>query len=78
MLTNLAYLAYDADGTLVFGVILGTIEGALFVRCAAVDGRVAGGADIKLCELIILDLYRVVRVTLALCLHFLGLSSQMS
>jgi hypothetical protein len=73
VLADLADLAHDADGALVLGVVLGAVKGALLVRGAAVDGRVAGGADLKLGELVKLNLDRVVRVALALSLGLAGL-----
>ncbi len=73
MFTYFAYLAHDADGTLILGVVLGTIERTLFVRCAAVDGSVTSGADVEFGELIILDLHCIMRVAFALGFHFLGL-----
>ena len=66
VLADLADLAHGAHGALVLGVVLGPVKGALLVRGAAVDGRVAGRADLELGELVKLDLDRVVRVALAL------------
>ena len=78
MLTNLAYLAHDADGTLVAGVVLGPVKSALFKRRTAVDGCVAGGAALELGKLVVLDLDRIVRVALALRLGLLGLYHKQS
>lgn len=73
MLANLAHLADRADGALVLCVVLGTVKRALLIACAAVDGRVAGGADLKLGKLVKLNLYRVMGVALALRLGLPGL-----
>lgn len=73
VLAHLADLAHDTHGALVLGVVLGPVKGALLVRGAAVDGRVAGRADLELGELVKLDLDRVVRVALALGLGLAGL-----
>lgn len=73
VLTDLAHLAHDAHCALVLGVVLGPVERALLKRRAAVDGRVAGRADLELGKLVELDLHRVVRVALALGLGLLGL-----
>jgi hypothetical protein len=72
----LADLAHPTDGThaaLEPAVVLGAVKRALLERRAAVDGREAGRADLKLGELVKLDLDRVVRVALALGLCFAGL-----
>lgn len=66
MLSDLAYLADGAYGALVSGVILGTVERALLVHGTAVDGGVTGRTDLKFGELVIFDLYCVVRIALAL------------
>lgn len=73
MLADLAHLTHGAHGAFVLGVILGAVECALLERRAAVDGRVAGSANLELGELVELDLDRVVRVTLALRLGLAGL-----
>lgn len=73
MLAHLADLADGAHGALVLAVVLGPVKCALLVRCAAVDGRVAGRADLKLGELVELDLNLVVRVALSKRLGLLGL-----
>lgn len=73
MLSNLADVADGAHGTLILSVVLGAVESALLVGGAAVDGRVASGADLKLSELVVFDLDRVMRVALALGLGSLGL-----
>jgi hypothetical protein len=78
MLANLAHLANSTHGALVLGVVLAPIKRALLERRAAIDGRVAGRADLELGELVKLDLHRVVRVALALRLGLLGLSSPKS
>lgn len=65
MLANLAHLAHLADGALVLAVVLGPVKRALLIRGAAVDGRVARRANLKLGKLIKLNLHRVVRVALA-------------
>ena len=74
MLADLADLAHHADSTLVLGVVLGSIKRALLERGAAVNRGVAGGADLKLSELVKFDLNRVVRAALALRLGFPRLS----
>lgn len=73
MLPYLAHLAHSAYGAFILGVVLGAVKGALLVGSAAVDGRVAGGADLELGKLIELDLHRVMWVALALRLGLLGL-----
>lgn len=73
MLANLAHLADPAGLALVLGVVLGAVKGALLVRRAAVDGAVAGRADLELGKLVKLDLDGVVGVALALSLVLLGL-----
>lgn len=73
VLTDLAHLADGAHGALVLAVVLGPVERALLIRVAAVDGRVAGSADLELGELVELDLNLVVRVALSQCLGLLGL-----
>lgn len=73
MLSNFADVANNAQAALVLGVVLGPVERALLVGGAAVDRCMAGGADLELCELVILDLYRIMRVALALSLGFPGL-----
>lgn len=73
MFSNLADLADRAHRALVLSVVLGSVKRALLVRGAAVDGREAGGADLKLGELIELDLHGVMGVALALRLGSLGL-----
>jgi hypothetical protein len=73
VLANLAHLAHLAYHALVLGVVLGAVESALLVRGSAVDGRKAGGADLKLGELVELNLDRVVGIPLALRLGLLGL-----
>lgn len=78
VLTNLAYLTHCADRALVPGMVLGPVKGALLVCGAAIDGRVAGGADLELGELVELDLDRVARVVLALCLDFTCLRDELS
>lgn len=69
MLSDLAHLADCADGTLVLGMVLGSVERTLLVRGTAVDGRVAGSTDLELGELVVFNLYRVMRVALALCFY---------
>lgn len=69
MLANLAHLTDGADGALVLCVVLGPVEGALLVCGAAVDGSVAGCADLKFRELVIFNLHGVVWVALALSLY---------
>ena len=73
MLADLADAADDTHGAPVLGVVLGPVERALLVRRAAVDGRVAGRADLELGELVKLDLNLVVWVALSQCLGLLGL-----
>lgn len=73
VLAHLAHLADGAHGALVLAVVLGPVEGALLVRRAAVDGRVASRADLELSELVELDLNLVVRVSLCKRLGLLGL-----
>lgn len=73
MLANLTHIADPADCSLVLGVVLGPAERTYLERSAAVDGRVAGSTDLELGELIKLNLYRVVGVTLALSLCLLRL-----
>lgn len=68
MLAHLANLTHDADAALVFGMVLGPVKGAFLIRGAAVNGRVAGCADVELGKLVELDLNRVIRVPLALSL----------
>lgn len=67
-LTNLTDRAYSA---LVLAVVLGPVKGAFLVRRAAVNGRMTGRANLKLGELIKLNFYGIVWVTLA---QSLGLS----
>jgi hypothetical protein len=50
-------------------VILGSIKGAFFERCAAIDRGLTSCADLELGELVKLDLYSVIRVSLALRLR---------
>lgn len=76
MLSNLADLANPAHASLVLAMVLGAVKGALLVRGAAIDRRVASRADLKLGELIKLNLDRVVRVALALSLGLLGLEER--
>lgn len=66
VLTDLANLTHRAHRALELGVVLGAVERTFLVRCAAVDGRVAGRANFKLGKLVEFDLHRVVRVALAL------------
>lgn len=66
MLSDFAYLTHRANGTLVLVVVLGAVECTLLVGSPAVDGRVAGCADLKFSELVELNLHRVVGVALAL------------
>lgn len=73
VLPNLAHLADSARLALVLGVVLGPVVRALLGRRAAVDGRVAGGAHVKLGELVELDLDGVAGVALALPLGLVGL-----
>ncbi len=73
MLSNLAHLTDSADSSLVLAVVLGPVERALLVWCAAVDRRVTGRAYLKLCKLIVLDLDCVMRIALACCFYFSGL-----
>lgn len=68
MLPDLADLAHHTYRSLVLGVVLGPIKRTLLERCAAVDGRVAGRADLEFGELVKLDLNSVMRVPLALSL----------
>lgn len=63
---DLAHLAHRANSALVFGVILGPVKRALLEGRAAVDGCVAGGADLKFGKLVELDLDCVAWVVLAL------------
>lgn len=56
MLADLTDLAHHAYRSLVFGVVLGPVEGTLLERCATVDRRVAGRADLELGELVELNL----------------------
>lgn len=73
MLSDLAHLADGADGALVLGVVLGPVERALLVCGAAVDRGMAGRTDLELGKLVILDLYRIMWVTLALGFYPPGL-----
>ncbi len=73
VLANLAHLADRTHRALVLGVVLGAIKRARLEGRAAVDGGVAGSTDLELGELVELDLYRVVRVALALSLGLLSL-----
>ena len=73
MLSNLADLTDLADLALVLGMVLGPVKGAFLIRCSAVDGRVAGRANVKLRELVELDLNGIAGVALALLLRFGGL-----
>lgn len=73
MLTNLANPANGAHGALVLGVVLGPVKRALLESGAAVDGCVAGGADLELGELVKLNLDRIVGVALALGFGSAGL-----
>lgn len=73
VLPNLAHLTDPAHLPLKLRVVLRPIVGALLVRRAAVDGGVAGRADIKLRELVKFNLDRVTRVALALLLGLVGL-----
>jgi hypothetical protein len=73
MLTDLAYLTDSADGALVLGVVLRSVKRTLLERSPAIDGRVARSADLKLGELVELNLYGVIRVPFALSLRLLGL-----
>lgn len=73
MLANLAHLAHLADHTLVPGVVLGTVEGTLLIRIAAVDWRETGTAYLELGELVKVDFNSVIGIPLALRLGLLGL-----
>jgi hypothetical protein len=73
MLANLADSADNAYCAFELGVILGSIKRTLFKRCAAVDGCVAGSADLEFGKLVELDLHRVVGIALTLSLGLPGL-----
>jgi len=73
MLADLAHLTHSAHSPLVLWQVLGAVERALLERSTSVNRRVAGSADVKLGKLVEFNLYRVVRVTLALSLGLLGL-----
>lgn len=73
VLADLAHLTDRAHRALVLGVVLGPVKRALLICGAAVDGRVAGGTDLELGELVELDLYVVMRVALSQSLCLLGL-----
>jgi len=73
MLADLAHLTHSAHSPLVLWQVLGAVERALLERSTSVNRRVASSADIKLGKLVEFNLYRVVRVTLALSLGLLGL-----
>lgn len=64
VLPDLAHLAHGAHRALVLGLVLATVEGAGLEGAAAVDGRVGGGADVELGELVELDFMRVVGAAL--------------
>lgn len=73
MFANLANFAYTAYSTLIFRMILRAIKSTLFVRCAAVNWRVAGRTNLKFSKLIKLDIDGIVGVPLALCFGSSGL-----
>lgn len=73
MLAHFADPANDTHGPLVLRVVLGAIECALLMGCAAVDWRVAGSADLELSELVVLYLHRITGIALALSLGSPGL-----
>jgi len=73
VLSDLANLTNRADGSLVLGVVLGSVECTGLKGVAAVNGSVTGSANLKLGELIVLDFYSVMWVALTLRLHSLGL-----
>lgn len=73
VLPNLAHLADPAHLSLELGLVLRPVIRTLLVRRAAVDGRVAGGADIELGELVELDLDCIAGVALTLLLRLVGL-----
>lgn len=73
MLADLAHLTHSAHSPLVLWQVLGAVERALLERSTSVNRRVASSTDIKLGKLVEFNLYRVVRVTLALSLGLLGL-----
>lgn len=73
MLANLAHFANSAHLSLVLAVVLGPIKCTSLKRRSAVDGRVAGGADLKLGKLVKLNVDGIVGVALACCLGLLGL-----
>lgn len=74
MLANLTNLAHPTDRTLVLGVVLGSVKGALLECRSAVDGSVAGSAHLELGELVKLNLNSIIRVAFALRLSPLGLN----
>lgn len=73
MLANLTNLADFAQSALILGVVFGSVKGALLVRRAAVNRSKAGGANLKLCKLIKLNINRIVRIALARRLGLLSL-----
>lgn len=73
MLAHLTDITHHTDGSLVLGMVLGSIKSTHLKRCTGIDRRVAGGADVELSELVELDLHRVSGITFALGLGLLGL-----
>jgi hypothetical protein len=73
--SNLTHFANLAHSALVLGVIFGAIKCTLLIRCSTVDWGVAGSTNLKLGELIKLNVNRIVRVSLTLSLGLFGLSS---
>lgn len=71
MLTHLANLANRAHCALVLAVVLGPVKCTFLVRRATVDRGVASCTDLEFGELVELDFYCVMWVTLA---QSLGLS----
>jgi hypothetical protein len=73
VLANLANIANPAQGAFVLRVVLGAIKGTRFEWRSAVDGGVTSSTDLKLGELIELNLYSIVGVALTLRFCLLGL-----
>jgi len=78
VLANLADLADCAYRALVLCMVLGAVKCAFLVAGTAINRRVAGRADLKLRELVKLNLHRVVRITLTLSLRFLCLDRKLA
>lgn len=78
MFANLANLTHPADSSLVFRVIFGAIERALFVRRAAVNWCKTGSTNLEFSKLIKLNVNGVVRVSLALGFGSSGLAESHS